>query len=124
MRVHFDLNNQECTFEYMGETHVLKTHTVPIGQYWTCAFASGVIVDETKYCIAWKSWMQLEQFIEVQQFRPDKDQEPWQTIATWSYISKPQPGTSQTSRIKHSGCGGTVEVIGSPFGDWNNKEYP
>ena len=119
MNVRFDLNNKKCAFEWCGEKHVLDTRTVPISPHWSYAFAETVDCGGDKYSVAWKTWMRCEQFIEVQKFQPEC-KVPWRTVAQWSYIDNPQPGTSQSSEIKHRGHFGTVHVMGSPFGDWNN----
>lgn len=120
MNVSFDLDNQQCTFEWCGEKHVVDTRIQPVSAYWTHAFTQTVDCGGDKYSVTWKTWMRREQFIEVQKFEPESKL-PWRTVAQWSYINKPQPGTSQSSKIKHFGHVGTVHVVGSPFGDWDNS---
>lgn len=121
MNVHFDLANQQCIFEFDGETHVLDTETAPDGRFWTSSFVPCVQVGSSCYTITWKTWMRLEQFVEVQKIGRT-DHVSNKTVAAWSYVANPQPGTTQTRAIKCRGDAGCVRVSGSPFGDWCNQE--
>lgn len=118
MHIHFDLENNHCVFECRGQHHELQTQDVSIGPFWSCAFAPCVKNGENKYTVTWKTWNNTEQFVEVQKYCADSKDEPWKTVAIWSYIANPQPGTSQTRQVKHRGLPGTVTVVGSRFGDW------
>ena len=122
MRVNFDLNKKVCCFELNGETHELPTRAVSGGTYWECVIARTVDIGVEKYSLSWKVWMGREQFVEIQKYSPSQKL-GWQTVASWSFIANPQTGTSQTSAVKHNGnCRGIVNVSGSPFGDWSNRQ--
>lgn len=119
MNVHFDLTNQQCTVELDGETHVLDVHPMPDGPFWTSAIVRCVQIGASRYTFAWKTWMRLEQFVEVQEI-DRTGPVPYKSVAAWSYIANPQRGTAQCRAIKQRGSAGHVRVTGSPFGDWSN----
>ena len=74
-------------------------------------------MDHSAFCIVWKTWYSLEQFVEIYEILENKKRAS-KITSSWSYISNPQRGTSQTSAITHKGENGSVCVVGSPFGDW------
>lgn len=117
MSITINFTQQEVTLDFNG-----KTLTKPLGSpfktpYMLCRFVTFTHNDEKMFRIDWKLWNNLEQFVEFAAY----DGKQWTTTTQWSYIARPQLGTSQTSEIKCSGVHGfNLRIIGGPYGDWSS----
>lgn len=91
-----------------------------------------------KWVFSWKQWANKEQFFELKQYYPFPkttafiqapiQYDPWTSLARWSYIANPSPGTIQTNKVyrivyRSKGFPGkkiSFEVNGKPsVGNWN-----
>ena len=114
IQIIFDFNNSIATYTE-GKTTVVRRLEINEISKWIQTASMGFSTNDGRRITAcWKVWNNLEQFVTLDEF----DNEGWYTIARWSYIDKPQPGTSQTSEVVGSHDGYSVMVVGSKYGDW------
>jgi len=116
MSITINFTQQTVTLDFND-----KTLTKPLGSPFKTPYMLSMSItfthnDDTSFRIDWKLWNNLEQFVEFTAY----DGEQWTPTTQWSYIARPQPGTSQTSEIKCSGVHGfNLRITGCPYGDWS-----
>lgn len=127
--VHFDLKNLFATIEFNGIKKHEKINITSTHIWWDMASISWHFDDnyksQKKWVFIWEIWNKHEQFIKIQEYTKEQNKNPWITIASWSYISKPHKGTIQNNKIyrnsykyyKLTNYKINVKVTGSSYGD-------
>ena len=119
IEVIFDFNNHIGTFKEGEKTFVRRIEIRDVSEWVKMASFAFTTNDGRRISASWKVWNNYEQFVILDELNiTDKFDQKWYTVAEWSYIENPQPGTCQTSDVKEKCDGYSVIVVGSKYGDW------
>lgn len=102
MEVSFDFNTNCIRFKINGCNIENELRIVDINEYTKMASINYLIDDGWKLTVSWIIYAGREQFLELSEYKRSSDphEDPWTTMAKWSYISKPQAGTIQDTNVR------------------------
>ena len=132
MEVYFDFNTNCIRLKINSCNIENELRIVDINEYTKMASINYLIDDGWKLTVSWIIYAEREQFLELSEYKRSSDphEDPWTTIAKWSYISKPQAGTIQDTNVRkfihnnikfkeHNIDYVNICVSNCNYGDWN-----
>ena len=136
LNITFDLKNLVGHISYDNEFKKENINIFKINNFTYMASMSLIFDKNFKWVFTWEVWANHEQFVDFLQYNKmllidSNIKNGWQTLAKWSYISKPSKGTVQTNNVyqmtykenKLSNINVNFSVIGSPYGDFNSNKF-
>lgn len=108
-----DLSRHCATVECGGTRREYALRNTLTTAYWSSRSFTFQTQAGKTVCATWKLWAGLEQFVELEMYEANQ----WVCVGQWSYVARPQSGTSQTSSVRCL-CPSeyAVRVVGSPHG--------
>lgn len=132
MEVSFDFKRNRIRLR-MGDKEINEElDVIDINNYTKMASINYYIEDDWKFTVSWSIYAGYEQFLELNEYKRSSDphEDPWTTMAKWSYISKPQAGTIQDTKVhkfihnyekfnENNIDYVNIYVNNTDYGDWN-----
>ena len=132
MDVSFDFNSNLIRLRINDCNIEKELRIVAINEYTKMASINHHIEDDWKLTVSWSIYAGYEQFLELSEYKRSTDphKDPWTTMAKWSYISIPQAGTIQDTKVRkfihndkkfkeHNIDYVKICVNNCDYGDWN-----
>ena len=133
--VEFNQNKNIVTLKYLGKKIEKNINMVDINEWSKMSFVSFFFNEDHKWVFSWEIYNKWEQFLKISEYKKSDDlriRSPWTDLVKWSYIDKPSKGTLQTNNVYRLFYKPEfftnvediqISVIGSPYGDFNTKNY-